>query len=125
MSAIEVLKSSCKGTVSFRNFREIDVGVYGIEQFKFVETKHGKKLVVRTDEFLCFLPDRCSKAITTDQQVAELNLGEWALKYDGRDVKRGNCILVDIIEKPKQPEWQWNEFLTLEDRNMEQNLTKQ
>lgn len=114
MSAIEVLKSACKPAASFKNFSDIEIGVYNIEEFKFCQTKYGKKLVVRTEDFLCFLPDRCSKAITTDEQLIELNNGAWAMKYDGRDSKRGNLILVDIVAKQKSQDWEWNHLLTLD-----------
>lgn len=107
MSAIKALKAACKA-VPFKNFREINIGLYEILEFKFIHTKHGKKLVVRTEEFQCFLPERCSKTITTDKQIAELNSGEWVLKYAGRDPKMGNCILVDIIEK-SDPEWEYHD----------------
>lgn len=111
MNAIAALKSACKASASFKNFREIEIGVYNIEEFKFVVTKYGKKLVVRTEEFLCFLPDRCSRAITTDQQLVELNNGAWAMKYSGRDAQRGNCILVDIVERQQNPEeWEYNDI---------------
>lgn len=111
MEAIEALKSACKPAAAFKSFREIEIGVYDIEEFKFIETKYGKKLVIRTSEFLCFLPDRCSRAITTDKQLDELNTGAWALKYDGHDPRRGNCTLVDIV--PQQQNWEWNEHLAL------------
>lgn len=113
MSAIAALKSACKASASFKNFREIEIGIYNILEFKFVVTKYGKKLVVRTEEFLCFLPERCSRTITTDQQLTELNNGAWAMKYDGRDPTRGNCILVDIVEQQNPGEWEWNHLITL------------
>lgn len=97
MSAIEVLKSACQTfKTTFRNFSQIEIGTYNILEFKFVETKYGKKLVVRTEEFLCFLPDRCSKAITSELQLIELNNGAWAMKYDG---KCGNTVRVDIVAR--------------------------
>lgn len=122
MSAIEALKSACKVATSFKSFREIEIGVYDIEEFKFIETKFGKKLVVRTPEFLCFLPDRCSRIITRDEQLAELNtVGVWAMKYDGRDPRRGNCILVDIVpQQSNQQNWEWNDFLTTGTSNSQQ-----
>lgn len=110
MSAIQALKSACKPAASYRNFCDIEIGVYNIEEFKFVQTVYGRKLVVRCEDFMCFLPDRCSKAITTDQQIIELNSGAWALKYEGRDSRRGNLIMVDFIERP---EWQFPELLAL------------
>lgn len=126
MSAIEALKSACKPAAMFRNFKDIEIGVYDIKEFKFTVTKFGKKLVVRTEEFMCFLPDRCSKAITTEKQLVELNEGAWVMKYEGRDPKRGNCILVNIVEKlqseqPKQ-DWEWNQYLTLEGHTQPNNF---
>lgn len=112
MSAIQLLMTSCKPKATFRRFEDIEVGVYNIEKFRFVETKFGKKLVVCTEEFMCFLPERCSKAITTDQQVNELNNGAWAMQYVGRDVLRGNAILVDIINKPEEYELSESDVIT-------------
>lgn len=120
MSAFEALKSACKASVSFKSFSEIEVGVYDVQEFKFVETKFGKKLVVRTEEFLCFLPERFSKAVSTDNQLielnAELNSVTYSMKYDGKDPKRKSYI-VDFIKTPKmQDDWphELDEFLQLE-----------
>lgn len=106
MDAITALKNSCKSKkVSFKNFNQIDAGVYNIEEFKFMDTKFGNKLVVRTENFMCFLPDRCSNTITTGEQLDELNNnGALAMQYEGRDEKRGNMILVNIIDRPQIPE---------------------
>lgn len=128
MSAIEALKSACKPAAMFRNFKDIEIGVYDVKEFKFTVTKFGKKLVVRTEDFMCFLPDRCSKAITTEKQLVELNEGAWVMKYDGRDPKRGNCILVNIVEKQQQQseqpgqEWEWKQYLTLGDQMQQHEL---
>lgn len=119
MSIFETLKSACRASASFKNFSEIEIGVYEVEEFKFVETKFGKKLVVCTEEFMCFLPDRFSKKITTDEQLIELNNTPLRMKYDGRDLKRRNLIMVDFIKKEQEPQqdgqdWEWNQLLVLE-----------
>lgn len=72
------------------------------------------------EDFLCFLPDRFSKVVSTDLQLAELNEElesiTYSLKYDGKDPKRKNYI-VDFIKTPKEQaaerDWEWNDLLTM------------
>lgn len=129
MDAITALKNSCKSKkVSFKNFSQIELGVYNIEEFSFLQTKFGVKLVVRTENFMCFLPDRCSNAITTDEQIAELNGSSLAMQYEGRDEKRGDMILVNIIDRPQtyipldlqiSDDMNMSELITFGNNNME------
>lgn len=121
MSTIEALKKACTKSSQFRKFDDIDFGVYDIEEFKFVTTKFGKKLVVRTAEFLCFLPERCSTTINTDEQLEDLNNGLWAMQYKGKDAKRGNYIMVEIIERqPQLEDLDMDELITSDIENDEQ-----
>lgn len=127
MSAFTALKSACKSAVSFKSFSEIEIGAYEVTKFKFMETKFGKKIVVVTEEFMCFLPDRFSKAITTDEQIAELNAEKTMMTYGGLESKRQNRIIVDFQKMPRETfeheaqNWEFDDLLVLPSKMEQQN----
>lgn len=100
MSAFKALKSACN--TNYKNFGNIDIGVYKVLEFKLVETCYGTKVAVVTEEFMCFLPDRFSKSISTQEAIDELNGPPCFMKYDGKDPKRKNLIMLDFVKCPQQ-----------------------
>lgn len=126
MDAFKKLQAACKGA-TFKKFSEIAIGSYEVHQFKFVETRFGKKVVVVTDEFMCFLPERFSKAITTDDQIDALNAEKTMMSYRGRDAGRMNFVILDfqkmgedLFESGSQ-QWEFGDLITLPPSNMDQN----
>lgn len=102
MNAFNKLESACRVAVSFKSFNEIEIGAYNVTEFKFMDTRFGKKIVVVTEDFMAFLPDRFSKAITTDEEIAELNSEQTIMLYGGRDAKRMNRIMVEFQKVPQE-----------------------
>lgn len=112
MSAFNLLKSACKASAMYKNFDNIEIGEYKVLEFKFVDTKYGRKVVVVTPEFLCFLPERFGKSITTQEAIDELNKTSCVMKYQGKDPRRKNLILLDFekcVEHDAQ-ELTWEEL---------------
>lgn len=102
MSAFQALKSACKASTVFKNFDNIEIGVYNIVEFKFVETRYGKKVVVVTENFMCFLPDRIANAIKSDEAIIELNSAPYIMRYSGKDASRHNRVMLDFEMCPQQ-----------------------
>lgn len=100
MSAFKKLESACKVSVAFKSFDELEIGAYDVIQFKFMDTRFGKKVVVVCADFMVSLPERFSKAITTDEDIDELNSEKTTMIYTGRDAKRMNRINVDFQKAP-------------------------
>lgn len=116
MSAFNALKSAVKASSAYRNFDNIDVGVYKVLGFKFMNTRYGQKIVVTTAEFKCFLPDRFSKSIQTDEAIAELNGTPCVMRFSGKDATRKNRVMVDFEKIPQQDaqEMPWNSLDSIE-----------
>lgn len=115
MSAFNALKSACKGSIMYRNFDSIEIGVYKVLEFKFADTRYGRKIVVVTDEFMCFLPDRFSKSIMTQEAIDELNNTPCVMKYNGKDPKRKNLVKLDFEKYIQQDaqELTWEDLLAM------------
>lgn len=119
MSAFNALKSAVKSSSAYRNFDNIDIGVYKVLEFSFVVTRYGQKIVVTTPEFKCFLPDRFSKSIQTAEAIAELNATRCVMRFSGKDVTRRNRVMVDFEMIPVQrqqdgQEMPWNSVDSIE-----------
>lgn len=110
MSAFNALKTAAKASSAYRNFDNIAVGVYKVLKFEFVTSKYGKRVVVTTPEFKCFLPDRFSQSIQTDEAIAELNGSPCVMRFSGKDATRKDRVMVDFEAIPQQDgqEMAWN-----------------
>lgn len=72
---------------------------YDMVDFKHFDTRFGKKVVVVTASFMCFLPDRFSRIVTTGEQISEFNSwnmtdvmhGVWAASYAEKFRLRSNA----------------------------------
>lgn len=102
MSVFQALKSACKASTVFKNFDNIEIGAYNVVEFKFMVTRYGQKVVVVTEDFMCFLPDRIAKAIKSDEAIAELNSVPYIMKYNGKDTSRHNLVMLDFERAPQQ-----------------------
>lgn len=115
---MEALQLACKVT-PLKNFDQIQTGEYRVRRFSFAETRYGKKIKVETDFFACFLPDRFTKFIASDKDIADINTVPHMMIYRGKDVTQKNRIILDF--KPlNESQWMLGEFLTVP---MEQNTT--
>lgn len=117
MSAFQALKSACRATTVFKNFDQIKIGVYDVIEFKFVETRFGKKVAVVTEDFLCILPERFSTTIRTDAAIEELNETRYIMKYKGKDAGQHNRVMLDFEVYPQPPqnaqEWTFEDLIGL------------
>lgn len=119
MSAFNALKSAVKASGAYRNFDNIEIGVYKVLGFSFVITRYGQQVVVTTPEFKCFLPDRFSKYIRTVEALAELNATPCVMRFSGKDATRRNRVMVDFDMIPEQQqqdgqEMPWNSVDSIE-----------
>lgn len=110
MNAFDVLKTACKASANYTSFEHIKPGFYDVQRFKIVNTKFGKKVVVMTEEFDCFLPERFLKGVTP-QVVDALNSETYVMKYYGKDPTRHNRVMVDF--EKKNPQSELSEYLTI------------
>lgn len=116
MSAFQSLKTACKAPTVYKKFDQIAAGEYTVLEFKFVSTRIGKKLVVVTTDFMCFLPDRIAKSLSSDEVIAELNRTPCVMKYGGKDVTRHNRLILDfepLLDQPDLQDVSWTQYLTL------------
>lgn len=125
MSAFNALKSACRGPVMFEKFDNILPGEYSVREFKFIQTRFGRKVVVVTEDFMCFLPERFAREIASEEAIDELNRTRYIMKYRGKDAKRHNLLLLDFeVCTPQEyadpPEQEVSDAVVLTEDRMEQ-----
>lgn len=97
MSIFGLLQKICENKNRvFKNFEQLEVGEYAVEKFELVDTKFGCKLRVKTKDFYICLPDRFAEFINTEEQVNELNGNDTTMKFNGKDQKNKNKILLEF-----------------------------
>lgn len=108
---MEALQLACK-VVPLKNFDQIQIGEYRVLRFSFVETRYGKRIKVETDHFNCFLPERFTKFVESDQDIVDLNTVPHMMIFHGKDITQKNRIILDF--KPlSESQWLLGEYLTV------------
>lgn len=104
MDAFKALKSACNSTKAYKSFNDIKVGDYFIHEFKFIQTCYGRKVACVTESFVCFLPERFSKMIASDEAIEALNKDTYIMRYSGKDAARRNLVMLDFVKCPTEIE---------------------
>lgn len=95
------LQKACNPRM-FKKFDDIVPGDYPVIEFKHIQTRYGKKLVVVTDDFMAFLPDRFLEKISDAQQLAFANTQRLLMKYHGKDTTRKNLLKLYFVEQQRE-----------------------
>lgn len=95
------------------NFDNLPIGDYMVHSFTLVTTKFGEKVRCDIGDKVVFLPKRCidelDGSINIQLKLINLNHGKYWLLYRGKDVSRGNRLMVEIVSQ----EAYVNQFLNI------------
>lgn len=94
MNAIEVLKTACVSK-PFKSFKNLPKGDFVVHEFERVTTDHGERIRVELAEYIVYLPERFSKALT-EEVIVELNKSTVIMSFSGKDPEAGNRLLLDF-----------------------------
>lgn len=102
----EVQKQKYKKYV-FKKFSQLQIGDYPVTKFRFIKSNYGlkRRLAVLMDgtpsadeiTVIC-LPDRFTAALSTQEQVDDLNNKRYIMSYNGMDSSQHNRIDVLLHE---------------------------
>lgn len=92
----------------FKKFSQLQIGDYPVTKFRFIKSNYGplkRRLAVLMDRtptddettVIC-LPDRFTAALSTQEQVDELNTKRYIMSYNGMDPAQKNRIDVLLHE---------------------------
>lgn len=100
-SILTELQKACNPRM-LKKFDDIVPGDYPVVEFKHTQTRYGKKLVVVTENFMAFLPDRFLEKIPDAQQLAFANTQRLLMRYHGKDTTRKNLLKLYFIEQQRE-----------------------
>ena len=101
LSTFEKLQSASDAGHA-KSLRHLTPGSYEVNRFKTLNTKYGKRLIVRIDKTEYFLPQRFAEAVEGPEALRELNLRRYIMIYGGMEKAKHNRIKVEFIESPLQ-----------------------
>lgn len=96
MNALALLQKNCK-TKDYKNFGDLEIGEYLVEEFQFTAIKDKfkddaePKQIVKAvlEDCFVFLPERLTKNFT-QEHIDEMNNQKIILIYKGKDGKKVN-----------------------------------
>lgn len=103
------LEKACNPRM-YKKFDDVAPGDYPVVAFKHTQTRYGLELVVVTEDFMVFLPDRFLEKIPDAEQLALANSERFIMQYSGKDAARKNFLKLKFIRVDVAPltadEWQ-------------------
>lgn len=92
--------SAFKKYVSFDN---LNIGDYRLHKLTLLTTKFGEKVRCDIGEKVVFISKHYIEELEPEKnlhlKLAELNHGKYWLLYRGKDISRGNRLLIEIISE--------------------------
>lgn len=101
LSVFEKLKIA-SSTGQIKSLRQLTPGSYEVDLFKVLNTKYGKRLIVRVQHMEYFLPHRFAEVIEGPEAINALNSRRYIMVYGGMDALKQNRIKVNFLEAPPQ-----------------------
>lgn len=94
MNPLSLLKSVCNNK-PYTNFEKLAVGDYFISSFALIQSKFGLRLRVDIGDKVVILPERFA-VLFTEEQIEELNRGEYIMIYKGKETSNNNKLILDF-----------------------------
>lgn len=93
-AALSALKSACVKK-KYKSFKELVLGEHVVKKFNIVETTHGKRVRIETDQFYMYLPERFV-TVLTEPVIEELNKSPKIMVYGGKDETERDRLILDF-----------------------------
>lgn len=87
MDVFQILKQACsrEHAITYKKWKNLQVGKYNVKYFKLVTNQNGLGLCVYMDNFFVYMPSYILRKINQEEQIEELNKKRAVMDYQGRE----------------------------------------